>query len=360
MTQAPARSGPLRVAVRPDPAQCPNPYLRLFYDALEPDVRVIEPLVVNDSWLRERAGQLDAIHLHWPETIWRSDTGRGALRGLLGLARYLRLARTLGIRRVWTVHNVVPHEHRRALDYLGCLTVARSADLLICHSADAARAVGRRYRPSGELVVMPIGNYAGVYPQPRPRSDVLSDLGLDRDRPVVAFLGELRPYKGLDVAVDALTDLSGAVQAIIAGQPIADAPLATALQRASTLPATVVLPRRLSDQEFTDFAAAADVMWLPYHRVTGSSVLLAALTLGTRVVASDLPFFRQILAGHEAAGRLVPPGDARALAAATLDLLQQRAASGRDAALALAARYDWRRVIEPVAAAFARWRATAT
>jgi len=348
---------PLRLSVRPDPATCPNPYLRLFYGALAPSVELGEPLVVNDAWLRARASELDAVHFHWPESIWRPGSDpSGSRRRVAGLARFLRLAGSLGIRRIWTVHNVVPHEHRRALDYVGCFTVARMADLLICHSEEAARAVRRWFRPSGEIVVMPIGNYAGVYPQPRTRSEVLQEIGLDPARPLVACLGDVRPYKGLDVAIDALQNLAGTVQAVIGGQPLGDAETARQLARAGALPATVVLPRRVTDQEFADYAAAADLLWLPYHRVTGSSVLLAALTLGVPVVASDLPFFRQILAGHRAAGRLVPPGDAAALATATTELLGRPPAEARRAALALAARYEWRDVIRPVAAVLERWR----
>jgi hypothetical protein len=50
--------------------ECPNPYLRLFYQALEPTgVTVAEPLKVNDDWLRERAaaGRLGI------KPVWRFD-----------------------------------------------------------------------------------------------------------------------------------------------------------------------------------------------------------------------------------------------------------------------------------------------
>jgi hypothetical protein len=62
----------LRVSIRPDPVECPNPYLRLFYQALEPTgVTVVEPLKVNDDWLRERAARL-AGRLG-TKRVWRFD-----------------------------------------------------------------------------------------------------------------------------------------------------------------------------------------------------------------------------------------------------------------------------------------------
>lgn len=348
----------IRIAVRPNPADCPNPYLRLFYEALAPaGVELAEPLNVNNRWLLDHAESLDAIHIHWPETIWRpSPHAGGVYRRLAGLFSFLRLARRLGIKRVWTVHNIVPHEARAAVDFLGCLALARSADLLICHSEDAADAVRRRYRPSGRLVVMHHGNFDAVYPAPRAREIVLRDLGLDPHRPVAACLGEQRRYKGLEVARAAFERLNGAVQWIAAGQPHAEMPPVLADLHSRD---AVVLARRLSDQEFADITSAADVIWLPYHHITGSSVLLASLTLGTAVVASDLSFFRKVLEHDGPAGRLVKPGDAVALADATMTLLQTPRDERRAAALAIAARFDWRETVTPVAEEFSRWREAA-
>ena len=196
------------------------------------------------------------------------------------------------------------------------------------------------------------GNFVGVYPSARDRVSVLKELGLDPTRPVVASLGELRSYKGLDVARAAFDRLGGAVQWVVAGQPHED----TRLLLGGLAPSqAVVLARRLSEQEFSDIASAADLMWLPYHRFTGSSVVLAALTFGTAVVASDLPFFRDVLEHDGPAGHLVPVGDARALAGATLALLKMPRDMRRAAALAVAGQFDWQRTVAPVAAVFTRW-----
>ena len=49
----------LRISVGLDPVECPNPYLRLVYQAVEPTgVTVAEPLKRNDGWLRARAASL--------------------------------------------------------------------------------------------------------------------------------------------------------------------------------------------------------------------------------------------------------------------------------------------------------------
>jgi phosphatidylinositol alpha-mannosyltransferase len=99
-----------------------------------------------------------------------------------------------------------------------------------------------------------------------------------------------------------------------------------------------------------DLVAGADVLVAP-HRGGESFglVLVEALAAGTPVVASDLPAFRAVLAGH---GRLVAPGDPAALAAAVLAELDE--AAGADPDRAAARRRRAEEFDTPVVAA--RWR----
>ena len=301
----------IRIAVRPDPADCPNPYLRLFYQALEPcGVTVAEPLKVNDDWLREHAAMPS---MQSTFTGPRRSGGRrrraGTLKRIVGLLSFLRLAGRLGIKRVWTVHNIVPHEARAGVDFLGSLALARSADLLICHSEetadagaatlsaarvdrrDAARQLRRRLSRSRGRVRWSFATSGWTR--------------IGRSWPVSA--NSARTKASMSPAQP--SNVSAApFNWIVAGQPHAEMPPILADLRSTD---AVVLNRRVSDQEFADITSAADLVWLPYHHVTGSSVILASLTLGTAVVASDLPFFREVLEHEGPAGLLAPAGDAQ-------------------------------------------------
>jgi len=163
------------VAIAPWPEDDGNPYQRLFYEALSPfGFRRHSGLVINDQYLRDHAAQIDAVHLHWPEYAWRVHGTRldRQARLVIGLARFLRLAGRLGIARVWTAHNVSPHEANSWLDHIGYFVVARSADVIITHGAIARRDVLTRYRPRCPVVVMPHANYQQAYPAPRGAAEV--------------------------------------------------------------------------------------------------------------------------------------------------------------------------------------------
>lgn len=376
-----------------------NPYLRLFYRSLQNlDVQLSEIENIDMNPVDPRLMGIDAIHFHWPEYIWRdrypqrpwgrfAGKLRSAIPGMwrlldfadrlfqspcLGwLQRYRRKQRNIvefadfvratqasGVSVVWTVHNMESHEGWDRMDRKGFAVLARAADLIICHSEHAKDACVRQYRPQCPLVVMPHGNYVGVYPEPRPRDVVLRELGLDPSRPVAGCVGLLRGYKGLDLAFDAVGRLGGRVQLLCAGRPHPSYPVEGLQKLATATPGTVLVARGLTDQEFVDFCSACDVMLFPYRRITGSGALLAALSLGRGVVASDLPYFRELLAGHPEAGVLVPRGNVAALARAIDQLLVLDPNRRCAAARGLADRFAWDKVVPPVAEALKAMRAS--
>src|SRR5262249_47479727 len=118
--ERPLRPGPVvterrggRVASRPGPEDG-NPYFRLMYGAFDrAGVHYAGAFQINDAWLRSHAADFDALHLHWPEWLWRIR-GHSRLHMIVGLSRYLALAKRLGLLRVWTVHNLLPHEWQAA------------------------------------------------------------------------------------------------------------------------------------------------------------------------------------------------------------------------------------------------------
>lgn len=137
----------------------------------------------------------------------------------------------------------------------------------------------------------------------------------------IVFVGRLERRKGVEVLLEALRRLPAPVEVVVVG----DGPLRGRLTAAA--PEGVRFAGRLEDEAMADEVASADVLVAP--SLEGESfgvVLLEAMAAGTAVVASDLPGYR--LAAGDAA-RLVPPGDAAALAAALAGLFADPKARAR-------------------------------
>src|SRR3954447_22342808 len=137
------------------------------------------------------------------------------------------------------------------------------------------------------------------------------------DGPTVLFVGRHEPRKGLDVLLEAMTDLPATTRLWIAG----DGPDTERLRARVAGDVRIEWLGRISDEEKASRLRAADVFCAPSLR--GESfgvVLLEAMAASTPVVASDLPGYANVArAGRDAL--LVPPGDARALSSALVGVL---------------------------------------
>jgi glycosyltransferase involved in cell wall biosynthesis len=311
----------IRIYTWPDAQTAINPYLRLFYRALEPwQVRVVGRIPLDNAVLRRDADRVDVLHFHWgPDLLWR-NRGPGYLRrvhGLVGLARLLGLARDLGKHIVWTIHDLESHDGSDFLDRRGYRLLASRADLCICHDPDALEKSVRRMgcRPDKLLLVSHI-NFDGAFPAPQERGATLDGIGLDPGKRTLLCFGQARPYKGYELAVAAVRRLPENYQLIIAGG-VLDAGYGDELTAAAKdEPRVRLLLRDVTEQEVANLVHACDCVLLPYRRITGSGVLLSAFTLSRAVVASNLAYFRQALEADPDAGVLFQSGDVAELAAA--------------------------------------------
>lgn len=342
---------PFRIACWPDDRT--HPYQVGFYRALEVHgVQQVAGLVINDESLRQLRPSIDAVHFHWPEYVWRVGVRHrvDAVRRLAGFRRFLNLCHRLDLRIIWTAHNLNAHESTW-LDRLGLGLMGRRSDLIIAHSDRVQRLLSSRLRTT--VITMPQGNYDGFYPEPRPRAQVLEELNLTPDKPTLSLVGALRPYKGVDQAIDAVAQFGGAVQLIVAGTPKPGFDLAALLARRASAPWLTVVARPLNDQEFSDITCAGTALLLPYTRLTTSGVLLAGWSLSRTAITSPEPYFLDLFEQHPEAGIAAEDVSPSAMAAAIERHLAVPETERWSAARRAADAYAWSKCVEPVAQALA-------
>jgi glycosyltransferase involved in cell wall biosynthesis len=146
-------------------------------------------------------------------------------------------------------------------------------------------------------------------------------------RPVVLCFGLIRPYKGVDVLLDAW-QASWDAELWIVGMPRLD----IGGLRAAAPENVRFVPRFVADEEVAAYFRRADLVVLPYLEADQSGVLATGLAFGNALLMSDVGGFAEV-----GAGRLVPPGDRAALGAALGELIGDPAGRGRLAAEARAA-----------------------
>jgi beta-1,4-mannosyltransferase len=354
----------------------PSHYVDLFYNSIKPyGIELIGKLTFDTEWLISNIDTFDAIHLHWPENVWRNYTNphlkklrysfvKGGWRVSFLIEQFFRdyfnrdklkwfeknitYLKNQGKHILWTWHNVEPHENVSELDFYGFQILANNSDLIIFHSDWAEAQSRKNHQIRSKTIIMSLGNYNGVYPEPRERSVVASELGFDLAKPIVGCLGSIRGYKGLDIACEAIDRIGDSVQFLCAGSPHPAFDLNSLEHKISKINHAVLIPRMITDQEFSDYANLCEFLLLPYKKITGSAALLASLTLKRGVIASDLPFFREVLSKEPNAGLLVEPNDPDALASAITSYLNVPANIRSTAAYNLSDQFKWSKVVMPV------------
>jgi glycosyltransferase involved in cell wall biosynthesis len=263
---------------------------------------------------RRRAGEADVRHFQWLP-VERID------------AHLLPAARP----RVLTMHNVI---RREAVDR----RLAGRMDAVIVHTHHGAELLG-----GDHVHVIPHGAFEHLARQ-RDEQPLPAELAAV-EGPVVLYFGVVRPYKGVDVLVEAFRQVEGA-ELWVVGRPLGVS--VEHLRLRAPAGRVRFVDRYVSDAELPAFFRRADLLVLPHLNVDVSGVLFAGLAFGKAMVMSDVGGFRELVSEHEA-GRLVRPGDRGALAAVIAELLADagaRRALERQAAAAAAGPYSWDRIAE--------------
>jgi glycosyltransferase involved in cell wall biosynthesis len=240
--------------------------------------------------------------------------------------------------RLLTAHYILPPDPNRHQTKLARRLFDRM-DAVIAHSAHgAARLRDEVGLDPARVRVIPHGafEYLTHLPGEKPLPAELEGA----EGPVILFFGLLRPYKGVDLLLEAFAQLEGA-ELWIVGNPRMDvSPLRTAAQAASGRVRFVT--RFVEDEEIPAIFRRADLVVLPYRDAEHSGVLYTGLAFGKPMVLSAVGGFPEVAA--RGAARLVPAGDADALAAALAELTSDPAARERlaeAARTASAGPYSW-------------------
>ncbi len=246
------------------------------------------------AW-RRSTQEFDVVHAQWL-----------AVQGLD--VRLLPSGRPL----VMTAHDVLPREPRPG-QVRAQARLWHHADAVVVHSEHGrGRLVDVVGVDPAKVEVIPHGPLSHLA-QIEDRLPLPAELE-GSDGPVVLCFGLMRPYKGLDLLVDAWREVEGATLWIV-GRPRMDI---DALKAAA--PASVrFVTRFVDDREIPAIFGAADLCVLPYTEIDQSGVLATALAFGKPMLLSDAGGFPEVAAAG--AAECVPAGDAAALAVSLSELV---------------------------------------
>lgn len=267
----------------------------------------LNPISWRQTWRRIRQWQPDVVVIPWWVPFWApawAFLGRGIKR----LNPQPQL--------LFICHNVLPHEQSRlskfVLPYVTRLALA-AADGFIVHS-QADKDILRRFFPSAGIDVTPHPTYESLGAVPTGSLPV----ALPADRPLLLFAGFVRPYKGLDILLEALPLVlaNQPVHLLVAGEFWQGSEVyRQQIERLGLDTAVTLLDQYLPNEQLASCIAQAAVVVLPYRSATQSGIIQLAFGQGKPVITTDVGGLAEVVDDGKT-GLIVPPENPEALAQA--------------------------------------------
>ncbi len=246
------------------------------------------------------------------------------------------------------LHNVFPHKAFPATKPLMRTLLSR---------ADAYFTMSEHVTSDLKTFVPDARVYEGFHPvydifePPLAPSEARAELGLPDERTLL-FFGLIRPYKGLDILLDAMPAVHQKTGArlIVAGEFYDNRDAIMAQTKKLGLdqgdaPVVRFFPGYIPNEDVHRYFSAADAIVQPYRRATPSGVAQTAFFFGKPMVTTDLGVFAEVVPDG-VAGVLVPPENPDALAtgiARFYDIGPEKLADG---AARQAEKYSWDALVD--------------
>lgn len=306
------------------------------------------------QWLYPGTSDIDPAHSHHrepgviysidslkPWTWWRTAKAIAARRpGLVAFHWWtlfwlpcfltmLWVLRRSGVRTALICHNLADHDSS-GMKAAASKYILSKPDAYVVHSTEHADTLGAQY-PTKPLARHPIPVY-GHYPAARTNLP-------KRGRLELLFFGFIRPYKGLDLLIEALATLNDQeVFLTVVGEPWGDASIL--VEQSKSAPNVELHLAYTSDEEAAQYFVRADLVVLPYRAATGSAVAAVAHNYEKPILATRVGGLPDVVV-HGETGFLVPPNDSDALAEAIRRVTREDAERLSAGVRTFKARWNW-------------------
>jgi len=297
----------------------------------------------------------DILHLHWlPLLEWRITS---FLRLALFVLR-LSIVRLLGVKLVWTVHNLRPHESQcPKVDWLVRILITRLTSALITHTKRAKQQVVStwRLRNGRKVLIIPHGNYIDCYENKLNRATAQKQLCIFNSKLVILFFGEIRPYKGVLQLIDAFKLLGQErTYLVIAGRLLNDELTSVIREKIQGCNNIKFAPGFVAEDQIQVFMNASDIVVFPYRTILTSGAVILAMSFGRPCIAPRIGCISDIL--DEAGSFLYDSEDDEGLLKAMdLAILRKRdlEVMGKYN-FEMAKRWDWNKIGQMTAKTYAQ------
>jgi len=204
------------------------------------------------------------------------------------------LSKILGMKVVYTIHDVVSFENTRSNDRLSNWIYKR-ANKIITHNKFSKEIFRAHYKNiNTEIDIIPHGNYIPFLEVKEDKKLSRNYLRIPQEKKVLLFFGMIKKVKGLEVLLQAMKKVianNSDVFLVIAGRVWEnDFSIYQKIINDNNLSDYCLIHNKFIPHEDVDhYYASSDLIVLPYKRIYQSGVLMMSMSYEKAVIVSDLP-----------------------------------------------------------------------
>ena len=246
-------------------------------------------------------GKPNVLHLHWTHPFLLGNDCVISIFMSTCFVVELLIVKLLGIKVIWTVHNLLEHEKRvPQVEIFFNRILVRLYDQLIVHCSFAREAVIQSYhlpdRYKDKICVIPHGNYIDSYENQVTREKARAKLGLGDGDLVFLYFGMIRAYKGVLRLINAFRKLhSRQVRLLIVGNPANETFRKELMECCKSDSRIRAFLQFVPAKDIQLYMNACDVVVLPFHDILTSGSALLAMSFGKPVIAPRLGCIPEVL-----------------------------------------------------------------
>lgn len=261
---------------------------------------------------------------------------------------FFKFLRWRGVKLIVTAHNVLPHENSK-IDYLLKSIVYKNANAIIVHSSFIKNKLIQYFSQDPKKIrVIPHGNFDIYLPLVAMTCEqARKSLSLDMSENVILFFGFIRPYKGIDLLLEAFekaAEKDSNLKLIIAGseQEIKKSVLDEIYNNKFNdriLPFLSYIP----NEEIVKYFKAADLVVLPYKDIDHSGIIHLAYSFGKPVLGTNVGDFNEVII-NDKSGKVLKDNNADEFSKMITEIFKDKdklSEMGRYAKFLSETKYSW-------------------
>jgi beta-1,4-mannosyltransferase len=246
-------------------------------------------------------GKPDLIHLHWTSPyLFHKDYLRSIIVSIRFISE-IKIAKILGIKIIWTAHNIINHEKKFLnLETICNKILIRVYDKIIVHGNYANNKIVKYYninkKSKNKINIIPHGNYINSYNNELSREYSRKFLKIDDKYTVFIFFGLIRPYKDISYLIESFKNIKekNAILLIV-GKP-KDRQTRKKLHEIGNFYNKIrIFPYFIPDDKIQLYMNAADVVVLPFQDILTSGSAMLAMSFGKALIVPRIGCVTEML-----------------------------------------------------------------